>query len=608
MASKEPELPGQSYFILEQPNSLPKNLSKYSFSCLPHSLLISATGTEHKKKSDAVVAEIEVTTPSTDTSESRGTKYTQKLQFISGRDEASRKLARSHMVREILRKKRFKDLEQQKHQPQDGIKVIDMVASTQSEQKGRSKMTPNLTAEANPHHQLVPALARKRPSVQPTTASAKESIPGIENMLRQPYERGLSCTLLQPPASLIGPGSRDLFSALPVNEYSKSDILTGDYLSMLAYQMFGASVRSDFNPFRDIIFKIAIEDPPSFEVIVALAAAHNDALHKRDIGAETALHKMKALRLINDRLTNAEGNKEDGTIFTIAALWCLEVHYGNEKAIQSHIAGLRQIIINRGGLDTLGTNPRLQMIIMWCILTLPGVMTFGSSVMLEDSSGVSKDNPPERSLEPCRRELINFFDEVHRLAISPSSPYPAESFAFQSGLPLQRLLSGPCQPREGQYRLTVARDLQAICRLAILLYIHTIFLDYHALPDIIKTHLKKLRARIVEHELDRNLSIESIELLLWILFKDEAATRIDDISRTWRVARMMSVAKSTSRQWLVSAGELLFSYLRGQPGLRKDVDAVLAEISRCSSPMGYPHWPNPPNSSVGPVQSYFDAC
>jgi len=52
-----------------------------------------------------------------------------------------------------------------------------------------------------------------------------------------------------------------------------------------------------------------------------------------------------------------------------------------------------------------------------------------------------------------------------------------------------------------------------------MLYIHCIFLDYHALSEIIRAHMNTIRVKIVEPELDRFL-----ELLLWLLFKDERNT------------------------------------------------------------------------------------
>ena len=333
---------------------------------------------------------------------------------------------------------------------------------------------------------------------------------------------------------------------------------------MLAYQMFGGGTRASFNPFRDVIFSLAMDDPPSFEAIMAISACHNDALHQQKPGAASAFHRMKALRLLQDRISNSECQSvSEGTIFTTSALWCLETHYGNDTAMFSHISGLRQMIIDRGGLETLETNPKLQMIIAWCMLALPGVMSFGRSKLLESSAEVEVD-PVEAVLDPCRDEVQSFLEKIQQSSQSRPCPYKAESFAFQQGSPLQRLLSGPCIPRVGHYGLGKAHVTRAICRLAILLHIHSIFLDFQASADLIRHHMRRIRASVIEHELDRNLNVDSAAILLWAIMKDECAIGLENPARTWQVARMISVAKSKTLEWVENVAEMLLGYLTGK--------------------------------------------
>ena len=95
---------------------------------------------------------------------------------------------------------------------------------------------------------------------------------------------------------------------------------------MLSHQMFGSTQRSQFDPFRDLIFNLAMEDPASFELVIALAAAHDDGLrqkepHQSEIGQLAALRKMKAIRLVSDRLSKSEERDDDRNIFAVGALW-----------------------------------------------------------------------------------------------------------------------------------------------------------------------------------------------------------------------------------------------------------------------------------------------
>ena len=125
--------------------------------------------------------------------------------------------------------------------------------------------------------------------------------------------------------------------------------------------------------------------------------------------------------------------------------------------------------------------------------------------------------------------------------------------------------------------------------MAILLYIHCIFVDHHDSPDTIRFHVKSIRANIVEQEMDRDLSSQSVEMLLWLIFKDPNAMRLSNPARAFQAARMMSIAKQTSLAWLERASHLLLKVLQGARSSQGFIDEVLRPLERLQDKKGSCH-------------------
>jgi hypothetical protein len=79
-----------------------------------------------------------------------------------------------------------------------------------------------------------------------------------------------------------------------------------------------------------------LQDPAPFHALMAVAAMARDGMQRRPIGAEAFVHKLKAINLINERISN--GDIEDSTIRAVNLLWVLEVCIGTFRLsrVKSH--------------------------------------------------------------------------------------------------------------------------------------------------------------------------------------------------------------------------------------------------------------------------------
>jgi len=96
---------------------------------------------------------------------------------------------------------------------------------------------------------------------------------------------------------------------------------------------------------------------------------------------------------------------------------------------------------------------------------------------------ISLTGGAENELRAGFSELVQFCEFVHVLASSRRSPYPSESIYFAERPYLYQLLSGAVEDL-GDIR--TAPQVYILCRLSVLMYILTVFLDHHHYLDNVR--------------------------------------------------------------------------------------------------------------------------
>jgi hypothetical protein len=79
------------------------------------------------------------------------------------------------------------------------------------------------------------------------------------------------------------------------------------------------------NPIRGIFHHLALRDPVPFQAMLAIASKHLAGVKGKNDSVQSLTHKMRALRLLNERLKTDAGGKHDGTIYAAATMAVIEV-------------------------------------------------------------------------------------------------------------------------------------------------------------------------------------------------------------------------------------------------------------------------------------------
>ncbi|KAK7536007.1 uncharacterized protein J3D65DRAFT_668459 [Phyllosticta citribraziliensis] len=100
-----------------------------------------------------------------------------------------------------------------------------------------------------------------------------------------------------------------------------------------------------------------IESRESFLSTLGISTAHQDAIEGRsEPSFMTTLVNTEAIRLINAALTDRWTRIRDSTIMSVCQLLASRVVTADNEELQRHEQGLRELIVERGGLEALGVS------------------------------------------------------------------------------------------------------------------------------------------------------------------------------------------------------------------------------------------------------------
>lgn len=157
----------------------------------------------------------------------------------------------------------------------------------------------------------------------------------------------------------IGGLRTDPFNALPIE--NKGDVpVTFDFLAQhwAHIDMSDMQRGSDGRPILyGTYFAALLNDPMLFEVMMAfcmlMQSLHRGALPK--LSPEALYHTSNCVAMLRDRLhSDGEKSISDMVLCTIVVLGAIAVTTYDFKSLESHVTGMRRIIVLRGGHDRLG--------------------------------------------------------------------------------------------------------------------------------------------------------------------------------------------------------------------------------------------------------------
>ncbi|PKX93177.1 uncharacterized protein P174DRAFT_513589 [Aspergillus novofumigatus IBT 16806] len=172
---------------------------------------------------------------------------------------------------------------------------------------------------------------------------------------------------LSDPRSSPGHGAvEDPFSCYPIpvshSDHELIQHFNVTYPSMM--YKFADSVAS--NPMMEIFRQIALHDNLSFQAMLAIASKHRAGVEGKPDSVQSLTHKMRALRLINERIQTDSQGLQDGTIYAVATMAVIEKWSKDPSIERMHCMGLASMVRNRGGMRGMrASSPFLEKVVYW---------------------------------------------------------------------------------------------------------------------------------------------------------------------------------------------------------------------------------------------------
>jgi hypothetical protein len=377
------------------------------------------------------------------------------------------------------------------------------------------------------------------------------------------------------PQTLLGAGRIDPFDSLPIKSDFSTNALIDHYVFGLSYMVFHMVIRLDFNPIKET-FKLAVQDPVSFNAILTYASSHVACLHGMQNTEQVIKHKGETLALLTQKLNPATMDNSDGVIMAVQQLTSVEERWGRSDIAKTHWKGLKQLVDSRGGLAAIRKKtPRLEILIDFTDLSTnanqphdlppqstpilcalpPPVPNIPSSYFYTTSNLFSQSDLPTYHIQ-FRQFLSNVSALITTCMASPTHPLhtPRRIAMLHPGTTLHSLLSAPQQPRSG----IPFNELQLYCQMGCLLYLSATFHDYRDDGRMIDYFLVKQEANFKHWDLE---ALPSIETLLFVFERGEPGTRLECPERFWWVGRMVGLLKGVGPQEWEGVKELLFRFV-----------------------------------------------
>ncbi|KAL9113790.1 MAG: hypothetical protein Q9227_002235 [Pyrenula ochraceoflavens] len=325
-----------------------------------------------------------------------------------------------------------------------------------------------------------------------------------------------------------------------------------------------------FSPYP-AYFTQAMQDPGSFHAILGLSAAHMASLIQQRLSLEAIHHTLRAIQLLDRRLSDISTSASDGNLLTILLLTGIEDRFGSYTSALTHVSGARRLITLRGGFRAFSSTPVLQAHLCWTDLIHLASHPGGASIFepfflsLRNSSSLSsspfsssifendkqeENEQREKEHKTLRRNYYSSTLEELELSVrnfealalhrrqnfpsddlpttinnpipSPHTPAPPTEESTISTLlthltsptsPLHTLLLSPAQSPSHTIRpgFSSPHLVTLHARVVVLLYIHAALWEYRFSPSSTISYLSWLN-----EELDGG-GCGSVVVLLWVI-------------------------------------------------------------------------------------------
>ncbi|EFX01755.1 peroxisomal catalase [Grosmannia clavigera kw1407] len=185
---------------------------------------------------------------------------------------------------------------------------------------------------------------------------------GSDSQHQSAATRGIPTQLLTGLNHALAGCQLDPFDMFPVRLTAQHHRLLHHWLCIYATMMFEQPPADAFNPMRDVWFPLDLSNAASFNAIMAHSAAHLARLNGIKFSREAFRYKAEALRIVRLWMQDPARTLSDEVFAAVLRLLTYERYWGTEAEWRVHRDGLQQMIEARGGIASLHSNWRLELV------------------------------------------------------------------------------------------------------------------------------------------------------------------------------------------------------------------------------------------------------
>ncbi|RAL05721.1 uncharacterized protein BO80DRAFT_396814 [Aspergillus ibericus CBS 121593] len=373
------------------------------------------------------------------------------------------------------------------------------------------------------------------------------------------------------PRSTPGEGPlRDPFSCYPIPVSHTDHELIQHFVVTYPSMMYKFADSIANNPMMEIFRQFALHDGLPFQAMLAIASKHRAGVEGKTESVQSLTHKMRALRLMNERIQADSTGQYDGTIYAVATMAVIEKWSKDASIERMHFRGLASMIRSRGGMQGMRlSSPFLEKVLYWvdfscaskaivstslpwtgAVLDTPSLDFVDSNLHLAVPHDSTTAEDPESLCELFRacEDFLRFFRrlrELERLALD--APYtlkpkttPQRAKHFSPGTPLYTILT---MLPDYDHGIRDIRFIDEYTCMACLFFLAMALYDCYLNSTCLDGYLDWLSIEIKKLNPFTNPSITSV---LWLFLNNGGYPPNDPGdtgARCWIVSRMVRISK-----------------------------------------------------------------
>ncbi|KAL5334437.1 hypothetical protein BJX70DRAFT_402571 [Aspergillus crustosus] len=515
--------------------------------------------------------------------QSQSTSQSKSFEFVLVNDNESRRQVRRHAMRQYMHQRRLDSIARlgAARVPAAGwtarpaVEALDLHFQTKDEPAYDAQIVVSggLGEGSSPTDEEQHTKGKGK-----SKGSSRRVLPNPQKIKRE--DTGLALVPKHPHTDLQAVpnhgAARDPFSSYPFPITDVDHELIQHFVVTYPTMMykFIDSAANNLNPMKEIFRHLALHDDLPFQAMLAIASKHRAGVEGKTDSVQSLTHKMRALRLMNDRIQMDSEGRNDGTIYAVATMAVIEKWSKDASVERTHFRALASMIKNRGGMQAMHTSsPFLGKVLYWVDFSCapkaivgtalpwtgsipdtppPGFDFLNPDIHLPIPHNSSAHDDTETLCEKYRacEDFLSFFRHLHSLegaalnspSTLASSNTPSRRKSFVRDTKLHSILTDLADYDHG---IRGIRFIDEYTCISCLLFLAVALYHSYTTSTPFDSYLHWLENEVYSINPYDNPSITSI---LWLFLRNGGfmpgeEDQTNSGARCWVVSRMLRIAK-----------------------------------------------------------------